>query len=135
MANLASIETISGDLQKVLQQVADDNIGKESLILQKITMDILTQTVKNTRFDTGALLNNWQVSRNLRNRRIKKNKVRYDKSGRVAIRIANREAMRIRTTDTVYIQNNLEYASTYEKKDKMLYKAIKKVTRDLSNGR
>ena len=131
MANIASIEQVSGDLQKILQKVADDNVGKESLILQKITMDILTQTVKNTRVDTGALRNNWQVSRNLRNRRDTDLKS-YDKSGRSAISKAKREAMRIRITDTVFIQNNLDYAETYERKDKMLYNAIKKVTRDLS---
>jgi hypothetical protein len=43
--------------------------------------------------------------------------------------------MRIRATDTVFIQNNLPYAEEYERKDKMLYNAIKKVTKDLSNGR
>ena len=134
MANIASIEQVSGDLQKILQKVADDNVGKESLILQKITMDILTQTVKNTRVDTGALRNNWQVSRNLRNRRDTDLKS-YDKSGRSAISKAKREAMRIRATDTVFIQNNLPYAEEYERKDKMLYNAIKKVTKDLSNGR
>ena len=41
----------------------------------------------------------------------------------------------IRATDIIYIQNNLDYAETYERKDKMLQNAIKKVTRDLSNGR
>ena len=134
MANIASIEQVSGDLQKVLQKLADENVGKESVILQKVTMDMLTQTVKNTRVDTGALRNNWQVSRNLRNKREIKSKT-YDKSGRQAIAKAKREAMRIRATDTVFIQNNLPYAEEYERKDKMLYNAIKKVTKDLSNGR
>ena len=134
MANIASIEQVSGSLEKILQQVADENVGKESTILNVITLDILSQTVKNTRVDTGALRNNWQVSRNLRNKRETKSKT-YDKSGRQAIAKGKREAMRLRATDTVFIQNNLPYAEEYERKDKMLYNAIKKVTRNLSNGR
>ena len=131
MANLASIEQVSGDLGKILQKVSDRNLGKQSVILNKITLDILSQVVRNTRVDTGALRNNWQVSRNLRNKSKEKSKA-YDKSGRGAISKGKREAMKIRISDTIYIQNNLSYAAQYEKKDKMLYNAIKKVTKDLS---
>ena len=131
MANLASIEQVSGDLGDVLRRMAEKNIGKESTILKVITFKLLEQTVKNTRWDTGALKNNWQVSRNLRNKNsvIKKT---YDKSGRAAISKGKREASKIRTKDTVYIQNNLSYAAQYEKKDKMLYNAIKLITKDMS---
>lgn len=134
MATTAGIEHNINELQDVLEQVIEKNVGKESTIMKVITLDILSQTVKNTRVDTGALRNNWQVSRNLRNKTDVKSK-NYDKTGRRSISKGKRVTATIRATDIIYIQNNLDYAETYERKDKMLQNAIKKVTRDLSNGR
>ena len=58
------------ELNDILTDLAENNVGKKSVILRKVTLDVLTQTVKNTRVDTGALRNNWQVSRNVRNKSV-----------------------------------------------------------------
>ena len=131
MANIASIEQVSGDLQKVLQKVADDNIGKGSTIMKLVTLDILGQVVKNTRVDTGALRNNWQVSRNLKlPSKIIQDK--YTKTGSPAIRKGRKVTKAIRATDIIFIQNNLPYAEKYEREDHMLKNAIKKLIKDLT---
>ena len=122
--------SIANELNKVLSDVAEKNIGKESIILQTVSLDILSQTVKNTRVDTGALRNNWQISRNLKNDDKVKKKT-YDKTGNTAINKSARAVRRVKPKDTIYIQNNLSYSAEYEQKDKMLLNAVKKVLDDL----
>lgn len=120
------------DLNRVLSDVAEQNIGKESVILRKVTLDILSQTVKNTRVDTGALRNNWQVSRNLRNKTKE-----LTVNGKSVINAVSSQRMIIRKIDpkdVVYIQNNLDYAETYERKDHMLRNAVNKVMNDLDEN-
>jgi hypothetical protein len=118
------------ELNDILTDLAENNVGKKSVILRKVTLDVLTQTVKNTRVDTGALRNNWQVSRNVRNK--SENLTFNGKAVRGSVAPQRMIINKIAPDDVVYIQNNLEYAETWEKRDHMLKNAVNKVIGDLS---
>ena len=111
--------SIANELNKVLSDVAEKNIGKESIILQTVSLDILSQTVKNTRVDTGALRNNWQISRNLKNDDKVKKKT-YDKTGNTAINKSARAVRRVKPKDTIYIQNNL-FGTLHHLRQRMMF--------------
>ena len=133
MSNGASLDYTGQNLSDVLRTFAEEKgVKLGTKILQKTTLQILRNTVKNTRVDTGALRNNWQVSRNLRNRG--KEQGMTGKTGAKAISDGRRVIKRIRVTDTVFIQNNLEYAEHWERVDKMLKNAIQQVTRNLNKS-
>lgn len=132
MSNGASLDYTGQNLGDVLSKVNKDK-GEVfgAVILQKTVFQILTNTVKNTRVDTGALRANWQVSRNLRN---SSNLTVTSKTGKGAISRGRRVVKQIRVTDTVFIQNNLEYAEHWERVDKMLKDSIQQVTRNLNKS-
>ena len=54
------------ELNDILTDLAENNVGKKSVILRKVTLDVLKEVVQTTRVDLGGLWNNWQVSRNVR---------------------------------------------------------------------
>ena len=133
MSDKASMDFAGQSLGGVLSGVVEEKGAKLGrVILQKTTMLILRETVKNTRVDTGALRNNWQVSRNLRNR--SKDTGSSSKTGQQAISDGRRKVKNIRLTDIVFIQNNLEYASHWERVDKMLKESVRKVTANLEKN-
>ena len=133
MSNKASLDYVGQQLGDVLGAVIEEKGTKfGAVILQKTALQILTNTVKNTRVDTGALRNNWQVSRNLRNKNQKTGAT--VKTGAQAISKGKRVIKRVRLTDVIFIQNNLEYAEHWERVDKMLKQSIRKVTRNLEKS-
>ena len=123
-----SLNSAISQLNKVIDEITE---GKEAIaaqVMQKVSLDILADTVKNTRWDTGAMRGNWQVSRNLRNRSILEAE---DKAGNETISKGQIQLSLLRDGDTVFIQNNLPYTREWEEKDRMLENAVRKITKDI----
>ena len=123
-----SLNSAISQLNKVIDEITE---GKEAIaaqVMQKVSLDILADTVKNTRWDTGAMRGNWQVSRNLRNRSILEAE---DKAGNETISKGQIQLSLLRDGDTVFIQNNLPYTREWEEKDRMLEDAVRKITKDI----
>jgi len=123
-----SLNSAISQLNKVIDEITE---GKEAIaaqVMQKVSLDILADTVKNTRWDTGAMRGNWQVSRNLRNRSTLEAE---DKAGNETISKGQIQLSLLRDGDTVFIQNNLPYTREWEEKDRMLENAVRKITKDI----
>lgn len=132
MSNGASLDFVGQSLGDVLSEFTKqhrDEFGQ--VILQKTVFGILKETVNNNfRVDTGAMRGNWQVSRNIRNRRIEGR----SKTGKGAISRGKRVIKSIKTKDTVFIYNNLPYTHIWEEEDRMLRDAVRKYTRNLEKN-
>jgi len=123
MPDGVEMEIDSAGLNAFLDKITKENIGKGSIILRKLTLDILSDVVLNTRVDQGTMRNNWQVSRNLKPTNVIDD---GDKTGAAAVSRAGRSLRVINENDTVFIYNNLEYTELWEQKDKMLKNAIRR---------
>lgn len=123
MSDGVEMEFDQKGLNDFLEAMAKEHIGKGTQILRKVTLDILSDVVLNTRVDEGTMRNNWQVSRNLKPTTILDSQ---DKTGASTIAKAGMTLRVINENDTVFIYNNLTYTEVWEQKDKMLKNAIRR---------
>ena len=123
MSDGIELEFDERGLNNFLDKMAKEHVGQGTKILRKLVLDILGDTVLNTRVDQGTMRNNWQVSRNVKpSHSLDKG----DKTGMSAISRAGRSLRVVNENDTVFIYNNLDYTEIWENKDKMLKSAIRR---------
>lgn len=77
------------------------------LVLQKVTIEILSRIIEKTPVDSGRARANWQVALNVVPGGYDDNA--FDKSGGTAISKGQAEAIKAQAEDSVYIINNLPY--------------------------
>ena len=79
--------------------------------VRKIALGVLSDAVLNTPWVSGLMRNNWRVSRNVRN----KNLFEANTSPTAPVNRAQNDVSKIKENDTVYIENNVEYADSINK--------------------
>ena len=114
------------EFDSFLKKAEKEGIDGASVILRKLTLDLLSDVVLNTRYKEGTMRGNWQVSRNILPNDVLDMK---DPTGQKAMRRAQAALRVTKPTDTIFIYNNLAYTEFWESRDRMLQNGIDRILR------
>jgi len=94
-----------------LQKGVNNTVSKMTFIIKKVSIDIIKSVIKMSPVDTGRFRGNWQVGKNSAVTTVLET---LDKTGANTLAIGIGEISTVKMGDSVFINNNLPYATSLE---------------------